>query len=62
MDPAMAPAGYEEYRESFPVNGEIAEKPVPTVIQEEFDAGRIKRKFSLDELIDKSFMKALGGK
>jgi NitT/TauT family transport system substrate-binding protein len=62
MDPAMAPAGYDDYRDSFPVNGEIAEKPVPTVIQEEFDAGRIKRKFSLDELIDKSFMKALGGK
>jgi NitT/TauT family transport system substrate-binding protein len=62
MDPVMAPAGYDEYRESFPVNGEIAEKPVPQVIQEEFDAGRIKRKFALDELIDKSFMKALGGK
>jgi NitT/TauT family transport system substrate-binding protein len=62
MDPTMAPAGYDEYKESFPVNGEIAEKPVPQVIQEEFDAGRIKRKFSLDELIDKSFMKALGGK
>ncbi len=62
MDPAMAPAGYDEYRDSFPVNVEIAEKPVPTVIQEEFDAGRIKRKFALEELIDKSFMKALGGK
>ena len=62
MDPVMAPAGYDEYRDSFPVNGEIAEKPVPQVIQEEFDAGRIKRKFALDELIDKSFMKALGGK
>ena len=62
MDPTMAPAGYDEYKESFPVNGEIAEKPIPTVIQEEFDAGRIKRKFNLDELIDKSFMKALGGK
>jgi NitT/TauT family transport system substrate-binding protein len=62
MDPAMAPAGYDEYRESFPVNGEIAEKPVPSVIQEEFDAGRIKRKFALDDLIDRSFMKALSGK
>ena len=62
VDPAMAPVGYDEYRESFPVNGEIAEKPIPNVIQDEFDAGRIKRKFTLDELIDKSFMKALGGK
>jgi NitT/TauT family transport system substrate-binding protein len=62
MDPSMAPAGYDEYKDSFPVNGEIAERPVPQVIQEEFDAGRIKRKFTLDELIDKSFMKALSGK
>lgn len=62
IDPAMAPAGYDEYKESFPVNGEIAEKPVPQVIQEEFDAGRIKRKFALEELIDRSFMKVLGGK
>ena len=62
MDPAMAPAGYDEYKESFPVNGEIAERPVPQVIQEEFEAGRIKRKFAIEELIDRSFMKALGGK
>lgn len=62
MDPSMAPAGYDEYKESFPINGEIAEKPVAQVIQEEFDSGRIKRKFTIDELIDKSFMKALSGK
>jgi NitT/TauT family transport system substrate-binding protein len=62
MDPAYAPAGYSEYRDSFPMNGRITEKVVPTVIEQEFEAGRIKRRFSVDELIDRSFMQTLGGK
>ena len=62
MDPAYAPAGYDEYRDSFPVNGKIAEKAIPVVIEQEFEAGRIKRKISLDELIDRSFIQAIGGK
>jgi NitT/TauT family transport system substrate-binding protein len=62
MDPAYASAGYDEYRDSFPANGKIAEKAIPTVIEEEFAAGRLKRKISADELIDKSFMQIFGGK
>ena len=62
MDPAYAPAGYDEYRDSFPVNGKIAEKPIPVVIEQEFENARIKRKISLDELIDRSFIQAVGGK
>jgi ABC-type nitrate/sulfonate/bicarbonate transport system substrate-binding protein len=62
MDPAYAPAGYDEYRDSFPINGQIAEKVIPQVIEEEAATGRIKRKISLDELIDRSFIQALGGK
>jgi NitT/TauT family transport system substrate-binding protein len=62
MDPAYAPAGYDEYRESFPVNGKLAEKAIPVVIEQEFKEGRIKRKISLDELIDRSFIQTLGGK
>src|SRR3970040_1466673 len=27
MDPAYAPLGYDEYRNSFPINGRLAEKP-----------------------------------
>src|SRR2546428_4902473 len=50
MDPAYAPAGYAEYRDSFPANGVIAEKPVPEVIELEFKEGRLKRKISADEL------------
>jgi len=62
MDPAYAPAGYDEYRDSFPLNGQIAEKVIPQVIEEEFKVGRIKKKITLDELIDRSFIKTIGGK
>jgi NitT/TauT family transport system substrate-binding protein len=62
MDPAYAPAGYDEYRDSFPVNGKIAEKAIPVVIDQEFEAGRLKRKITLDEIIDRSFIQAVGGK
>lgn len=62
MDPAYAPAGYDEYRDSFPLNGQIAEKPISVVIEQEFENGRIKRKVTLDELIDRSFIQSVGGK
>jgi NitT/TauT family transport system substrate-binding protein len=62
VDPTYAPAGYDEYRDSFPINGHIAEKAIPVVIDEEFRTGRIKRKITLDELIDRSLIKTLGGR
>jgi NitT/TauT family transport system substrate-binding protein len=62
MDPAYAPAGYDEYRDSFPVNGKIAEKAIPLVIDQEFESGRIKRKITLDEMIDRTYIQAVGGK
>ncbi|MBI2357638.1 MAG: ABC transporter substrate-binding protein, partial [Deltaproteobacteria bacterium] len=62
MDPAYAPAGYDQYRDSFPINGKIAEKPISLVVAQEFEAGRIKKKVSVDDLIDRSFMQSLGGK
>lgn len=60
MDPAYAPAGYDEYRDSFPLSGQIAEKVIPVVIDEEFRNGRLKRKITAEEMVDRSFMKALG--
>jgi NitT/TauT family transport system substrate-binding protein len=60
LDPAYAPAGYDEYRDSFPLNGQIAEKVIPTVIEEEFQTGRIKKKVTLEDMLDRSFIKALG--
>ena len=62
MDPAYAPAGYDQYRDSFPLNGYIAEKTVPIVVEQEFETGRLKRKISVEEIIDRSFMSMLGGK
>jgi NitT/TauT family transport system substrate-binding protein len=62
IDPAFAPAGYDEYRESFPLNGQIAEKVIPVVIEEEFRTGRLKRKLTVDEMVDRTFIKSLGGK
>jgi len=62
MDPSYAPAGYDEYRNSFPLNGQIAEKAIPTVIDEEFRTGRIKKKLTVEDMVDRSFISSIGGK
>ncbi|HEX7230022.1 MAG TPA: ABC transporter substrate-binding protein [Candidatus Binatia bacterium] len=62
MDPSYAPAGYDEYRDSFPLNGQIAEKAIPTVIDEEFRTGRIKKKLTVEDMVDRSFISSIGGK
>ncbi|HEY7319534.1 MAG TPA: ABC transporter substrate-binding protein [Candidatus Binatia bacterium] len=62
MDPAYAPAGYDEYRSSFPLNGQIAEKVIPTVIEQELEAGRLKKKLTVDDMINRSFISAMGKK
>src|SRR5947208_9381808 len=60
INPAYAPAGYDEYRGSFPLNGQIAEKAIPAVIEQEFESGRLQKKVTVDDMVDRSFMKALG--
>jgi NitT/TauT family transport system substrate-binding protein len=60
MDPAYAPAGYDEYRESFPLDGQIAEKVIPVVIEQELESGRLKKKITVEDMVDRSFIKALG--
>ena len=62
MDPAYAPAGYDEYRNSFPLNGQIAEKVIPVVIEQEYETGRIKKKITLEDMIDRSFIASMGKK
>jgi NitT/TauT family transport system substrate-binding protein len=56
LDPAYGPAGYDEYRDSFPLGGQIAEKIIPSVIEEEFLTGRIKKKVTLEDMVDRSFI------
>lgn len=62
MDPKVAPAGYDLYRDSFPLDGRIAEKGIMTVAEQEFETGRIKREVTVDEMVDRSFMTLLNKK
>jgi NitT/TauT family transport system substrate-binding protein len=62
MDPVHAPAGYDQYRDSFPVDGKMAEKGIAIVANEEFDQGRVKRRVTVDEMVDRTFLNLLGGK
>jgi ABC-type nitrate/sulfonate/bicarbonate transport system substrate-binding protein len=62
MDPAVAPAGYDLYRDSFPMDGKIAEKGIGIVADQEFEEGRVKKRVSIDEMIDRSFMLTIGRK
>src|SRR5437762_5837268 len=60
IDPAYASAGYDEYRDSFLLNGQLAEKAIPAVIDQEFESGRLQKKVTVEDMVDRSFMKALG--
>ena len=62
IDPAVAPAGYDLYRNSFPVDGKIAEKGIGIVADQEFEEGRVKKRITVDDMIDRFFMSTLGGK
>jgi hypothetical protein len=44
------------------LNGQIAEKVIPVVIEQELESGRIKKKITLEDMVDRSFMSVLGGK
>jgi hypothetical protein len=62
MDPAIAPSGYHHYRDSLPIDGKISEKGIAIVADQEFEQHRIKRKITVDEMVDRSFMKLLPAK
>jgi NitT/TauT family transport system substrate-binding protein len=62
MDPIYAPAGYDQYRDSFPIDGKIAEKGIATVANEEFEQARVKRRLTVDDMVERSFMNLLGSK
>lgn len=62
VDGPVARAGYEQYRDSFPLDGKIAENGISVVVDQEFQSGSLKRKFSADEVIDRRFMNLLGGR
>jgi len=62
LDAAEAAAGYDEYRDSFPLDGRILDAGITATVEQELETGRLKGKISLNEMIDHSFINALGKK
>ena len=62
LNAAEAAAGYDEYRESFPLDGRILEAGIVATVEQETETGRLKGKIPLSEMIDNSFINSLGKK
>jgi NitT/TauT family transport system substrate-binding protein len=62
LDAAEAAAGYDEYRDSFPLDGRILDAGITATIEQEIETARLKGKISLNELIDSSYINLMGKK
>jgi NitT/TauT family transport system substrate-binding protein len=60
LDAAEAAAGYDEYRNSFPLDGRILDAGITATVEQEMETGRLKSKISAGEMIDQSFINSLG--
>ncbi len=60
LDAAEAAAGYDEYRDSFPLDGRILDAGISATVEQEIESGRLKGKISLSEMIDNSFINSIG--
>jgi NitT/TauT family transport system substrate-binding protein len=60
LNAAEAAAGYDEYRESFPLDGRILDAGIVATVEQEIETGRLKSKIPLSEMIDNSFINSLG--
>jgi ABC-type nitrate/sulfonate/bicarbonate transport system substrate-binding protein len=60
LDAAEAAAGYDEYRDSFPLDGRILDAGISATVEQEIESGRLKGKISLSEMIDYSFINSMG--
>ena len=60
LDAAEAGAGYDEYRDSFPLDGRILDAGIVATVDQETETGRLKGKISVTEMIDYSFINAIG--
>jgi ABC-type nitrate/sulfonate/bicarbonate transport system substrate-binding protein len=45
LDAAEAAAGYDEYRDSFPLDGRILDAGISATVEQEIESGRLKEKF-----------------
>ena len=62
LDLGEAAAGYDEYRDSFPLDGRILDAGIIATVDQELETGRLKGKMSVSEMIDQSFINSLGKK
>jgi len=62
LDATEAAAGYDEYRDSFPLDGRILDAGITATVEQEIETGRLKGKVSLNEMIDYSFIISMGKK
>jgi NitT/TauT family transport system substrate-binding protein len=62
LNAAEAAAGYDEYRESFPLDGRILEAGIVATVEQETETGRLKGKIPVSEMIDNSFINSVGKK
>ena len=60
LDAAEAAAGYDEYRDSFPLDGRILDAGISATVEQEIESCRLKGKISLSEMIDNSFINSMG--
>src|SRR6185503_10743591 len=60
LDAGEAAAGYDEYRDSFPLDGRLLDAGITATVEQEIDTGRLKTKISASEMIDPSFINAIG--
>src|SRR5689334_12533406 len=50
LDAAEAAAGYDEYRNSFPLDGRILDTGITATVEQEIETGRLKGKLSANEM------------
>jgi NitT/TauT family transport system substrate-binding protein len=62
LDAGEAAAGYDEYRDSFPLDGRILDAGITATVEQELETGRLKAKISANEMIDSSFINTMGKK
>jgi NitT/TauT family transport system substrate-binding protein len=60
LNAVEAAAGYDEYRESFPLDGRILDAGIVATVEQEIETGRLKSKIPVSEMIDNSFINSLG--
>jgi ABC-type nitrate/sulfonate/bicarbonate transport system substrate-binding protein len=59
LDAVEAAAGYDEYRDSFPLDGRILDAGIIATVEQEMETGRLKGKISVNEIVDYSFINSL---